>query len=119
MTLTINLSPELESQLNALAESQGVEAEDLALRLLQEKLCDEKPSQNGSANSTEQRPLTREELEAKLVAAGVRLGNRERAIALLDSWIGRDLDPDSTDEEWAEIQRNIEQGNIELRHADV
>jgi predicted transcriptional regulator len=110
MSLTINLSPELETQLNALAESQGIKAEDLARRLIEARLCDELALQNGSDASKEQRPLTREEVEAKLVAGGVRLGNPERLIALLDSWIaeGENASPEeirAADEELAEFKK--------------
>jgi predicted transcriptional regulator len=110
MSLTITLSPELESQLNVLAESQGVKAEDLARRLIEARLCEELASQNDNANPTEQRPRTREEIEAKLVAAGVRLGNPEQAIALLDSWIAEveNASPEeirAADEELAEFKK--------------
>ena len=52
--------------------------------------------------------MTDEELDAHLRAKGVRLGNREKSIKLLESWIGKDLAPEDTVEEWEEIQRNIE-----------
>lgn len=55
-----------------------------------------------------------QEIDKRLITAGVRVGNPQRAIELIKAWSVEDGDPEGTVEEWEEIQRNIEQGTIDL-----
>jgi hypothetical protein len=52
--------------------------------------------------------LSDEEFDAKLRAAGVRIGVREKNTDLPESWTGEDLAPEDSAGEWEQIQRNIE-----------
>jgi hypothetical protein len=96
MTLTINLNEEQEARLAELAAAEGCDLQCFIQRRIEDLLFKE-----------------------KLRHGGVLFGNREEAISLLNSWIGRDNDPNSTQEEWDEVQRNIEQSRYWYQKADI
>lgn len=88
MSLSINLAPEYEASLRALAAHEGVDARELARRFLEEWLSTAAPVNGLHGQSA--RHLTREEMHERLRAAGARFGNRAEATTLLRQWLSED-----------------------------
>ena len=115
MTMTIELSDATFEKLKALSVVKGCSPECMAENLVLENL----PAVP-SAVAPKRAQMTDEELDAHLVAHGCIVPDRSAAKGWLErSRLREDLDPDGTEEEWAQILKNIEEGTIELRRVEV
>ena len=111
MGITLNLDERILDNIRSAATTKGCSPECLVETMVNEQFqlpCSES-----------QRQLTDDEVSEKLRRGGVRQGNPKRLMELLREWNTRDFDPDSNEEEYAQIQKNIDEGGISMRRFEV